>query len=123
MILTFAPPAKPWSTNEDRNLHKYKRAELIRLWHEATQMHTRSVINVYGIVQEPGIVRLQIPFKVDRRRDPHNYCGTVLKAVIDGLVGAGVWPDDTPEWVGHREPVLYKGNLVVVEITPMNGAE
>ena len=38
-----------------------------------------------------------------------------LKAIIDALVAAGVVPDDTPEWIGHREPRLVKGDTVVVE--------
>lgn len=28
-----------------------------------------------------------------------NYVSTVGKALIDGLVRGGLWPDDTPEWV------------------------
>lgn len=64
----------------------------------------------------PGIVQVDIPFAQKRRRDPHNYCGTVLKAVIDGLVKEGLWPDDTPDWVGHREPrpIIGKEGLVTI---------
>lgn len=40
-----------------------------------------------------------------RRRDPHNYFPTV-KPVVDGLIDAGLWPDDTPEWVTTTEPTL-----------------
>jgi Holliday junction resolvase RusA-like endonuclease len=68
---------------------------------------------------EPALVRVHIPFTQNRRRDPHNYCGTVVKAIIDGLVKAGAWEDDTPEYVEHLSPVLYKGDEVKVEIYPM----
>lgn len=40
-----------------------------------------------------------LPFRTAGRRDAHNYTGTVVKAVVDGLVRAGIVPDDTPEWV------------------------
>lgn len=29
-----------------------------------------------------------------------------VKACVDGLVDAGIWPDDTPDWVTTTEPVL-----------------
>ena len=70
----------------------------------------------------PTIVQLEIGFSTTRRRDPHNYCGTVLKAVIDALVNKGLWPDDTPEWIGHREPILVKGLLTKVILNNMSKA-
>jgi hypothetical protein len=66
----------------------------------------------------PSIVQLEIGFRQDRKRDPHNYCGTVLKAVVDALVAVRLWPDDTPEWVGHRESILTKGLLTKVTLWP-----
>lgn len=66
----------------------------------------------------PTIVQLEIGFPQNRTRDPHNYCGTVLKAVVDALVGIDLWPDDTPEWIGHRESILVKGSLTTVTLTP-----
>lgn len=110
MRIEFPPPARAWSTND--RIHHYERAELTRQWKGAARL----LAGRYGRL-EPGIVQIWIPFKDKRRRDPHNYCGTVLKAVIDGLVLAGAWPDDTPEWVGHREPILYRGDLVIVEVS------
>lgn len=107
----FPPPAKAWSTND--RIHHMQRAEYTRHWKGAARL----LAGRYG-PQPPGIVQIWIPFKDKRRRDPHNYCGTVLKAVIDGLVMAGLWPDDTPEYVGHREPIVYKGDKVIVRVTP-----
>lgn len=109
--IRFPIPARAWSTNE--RIHHMQRAELTRQWKGAARLLAARYKN-----QPPGIVQIWIPFNDKRRRDPHNYCGTVLKAIIDGLVMAGVWPDDTPEWVGHREPIIYKGAEVVVQITP-----
>lgn len=61
-------------------------------------------------------VTVEIPFPTKRRRDPHNYTGTVVKSIIDGLVAVGVWPDDTPEWVKVAEPVLVKGTMCRVHL-------
>lgn len=117
-MIVMPLPAEIWSTNKDRNLHHYERARLIGLWKEATMVHYRKA---YGMAnQPPSIIQIGIPVKTKGRRDPHNYCGTVLKAVIDGLVKAGAWPDDTPEYIGHREPeFLYRAKDVVIEWSPI----
>lgn len=43
-----------------------------------------------------------------KRRDPANLCAT-SKPAIDGLVDAGLVPDDTPEWVTELMPVIEPG--------------
>lgn len=114
----FPPPVAAWSTNQDRNLHPMERSKIVSQWKNTVRLLFRSHV-VKGGISLPlaaGVVHVWIPFKDKRRRDPHNYCGTVLKAIIDGLVAGGAWPDDTPEFVGHREPVLYKGTNVRVWI-------
>lgn len=101
--LSFSPPTKPWSTNQDRNLSKHERHSMIQAWKLITMVEYR---NARLGNQPPGLVLITIPFDTNRTRDPHNYCGTVVKAIIDGLVKGGAWPDDTPEYVGHLEPWL-----------------
>lgn len=65
----------------------------------------------------PSIVTVTLPVRDRRARDPHNYFATV-KPVVDGLVDAGLWPDDTPEWVTTTEPRLVpQAPAVVIEIT------
>lgn len=115
---TFKPTAKPWSTNADRNLSPHERAELIRTWKTDAKLHYTNHMNRLKVRRglQPGSVQVTIPFNRKPTGDPHNYCGTVMKAIIDGLVHAGAWPDDTPEYVGHTEPILIKGDLCVVEI-------
>lgn len=118
ITLEFPPPTKPWSTNEDRNLSPYERAARIKLWKASARMlaasHRARDTQPYPLPH--GVVQVTIPFTQVRRRDPHNYCGTVVKAVIDGLVLAKFWPDDTPEHVGHREPLLVAGTTVKVDV-------
>lgn len=124
MEITFAAPAKPWSTNEDRTMHFAKRAERIAEWKDAAMLHFISHCNKNKLTkaQRPSLVWITIPFKQKRRRDPHNYCGTVVKAIIDGLVRGGAWDDDTVEYVRHVEPTLTvdpKG-LVIVRLETLN---
>jgi len=105
----FPLPDKPWSTNEDRNLNPYARSERIAAWKDSAQLAWSSFCNREKrskLAPRPALIRIVIPFDTRRRRDPHNYCGTVLKAVIDGLVRAGAWPDDTHEYVEHLAPYL-----------------
>ncbi len=113
-------PSTPWSTNDERKMHHMVRHGFVKAWKAATKMMYRSACNKAGrkYACDPAIVRVTIPFRKGRRRDPHNYCGTVLKAVVDGLVEAGAWPDDTPEFVDHLQPVLSKGGKVKVELLP-----
>lgn len=120
MKFDFPSPDKPWSTNEDRNLNPHKRADRIKTWKEATVLGYLSYVNRNRMkkAREPSLVRVSIPFSQNRKRDPHNYCGTIVKAIIDGLVLAGAWEDDTPDYVEHLPPALYKGDAVYVEIFP-----
>lgn len=104
--LTLPVRPKPWSTNEDRNLHPHARHKRVAEWKDAAIVAYKQAKRAGLKPDGKVIVTVHIPFDQNRRRDPSNYCGTVMKAVIDGLVVAGMCPDDTPEWVGHREPVL-----------------
>lgn len=62
-----------------------------------------------------------------RRFDPHNIAGTVLKAAIDGLVDAGVIPDDDAAHLTAvtirrgdptREPGTYRLTLTLTPEAP-----
>lgn len=41
-----------------------------------------------------------------RRRDPDNLVVPLFKALVDGIVDAGIVPDDTPEYVIRTMPVI-----------------
>lgn len=70
------------------------------------------------ITQVPCQVQITIGFATNALRDPHNYVGTICKALVDQLVKQGVWPDDTPQWVSVAEPVCVKGDRVTVRLVP-----
>lgn len=59
----------------------------------------------------PGAQRLTVTLhyrpKERRRRDAHNLYPTV-KALVDGLVDAGVVPDDDTTHVSTPEPVIHE---------------
>jgi hypothetical protein len=65
---------------------------------------------------KPCALRFVLPFEVERRRDPSNYVDTVVKWSVDGLVQAGVWEDDSPEFVEVMEPLLVKGKDVRIQV-------
>lgn len=103
-----------WSINEEK--HWATKASLRRAWREAGWAYGLKVTRP----RPPSVIEVTLPFRQHRRRDPHNYVGTVVKSLIDGFVDAGLWPDDTPEWVSVAEPKIEVGPSaqVVVRIMP-----
>ena len=103
------PTYKPWSINQDRRSHYVVRSQIVAHWRAGAAYAGQQWRIASGR-------RGHLPFTVVQCRfwlphaeqaDPHNYCGTVVKAIIDGLCkGAHFWPDDTGKFVGHRESVL-----------------
>jgi crossover junction endodeoxyribonuclease RusA len=125
--IRFRPPARLLSMN-DRH-HWSVRARLARDWRLAAQVATRNAHSSgrFGSDQvgyfahlpmPPSVISIVLPVRDSRRRDPHNYFATV-KPIVDGLVDAGLWPDDTPEWVTTTEPTLSRTTTDVhIIITP-----
>mgnify|MGYP001558324303 FL=1 len=107
MTITYPAPLPPWSTNEDRNLHWGRRAERVKAWHDAAYWNAKQAgWNHPSKNNRPSTVQLTVTYPTKRRRDASNLVGTIVKASVDGLVAAGVFPDDTPEWVTVLEPVI-----------------
>lgn len=114
----FDPPAKAITLNQ-RN-HWAANARLVKEWRTAGWVYARQA--KIG-PQPPSRVTVTFPVSGNRRRDPHNWTPTV-KAIVDGLVDAGVWPDDNSDWVATVEPVLdATATQVVVTISPLSKEE
>ena len=119
--IRFRPPARLLSMN-DRH-HWRVRARLARDWRLAAQLaaephHPARLANAADLALPPSVISIVLPVRDSRRRDPHNYFATV-KPIVDGLVDAGLWPDDTPEWVTTTEPTLSRTTTDVhIIITP-----
>lgn len=104
--LAFPQPAPLLSLN-DRD-HWSIRAKGVRTWRQAAwaaahQWRQRGQVRDY---LEAGIVTVRLPVKDRRRRDPHNFTPT-LKAIVDGLVDAKLWPDDHAGHLTTTEPQLW----------------
>jgi crossover junction endodeoxyribonuclease RusA len=113
VTLTFPQPAPRLSMND--RTHWAAKAKNSRAWRTAAR---------YNAVRErlpecpPSFARVTFPVRDNRRRDADNPAPTV-KAIVDGLVDAGVWPDDTPEWVETLGSRFAKGaDVVTVELIP-----
>jgi Holliday junction resolvase RusA-like endonuclease len=110
--VTFDDPAPRLNLND--RLHWAQRAKHVKAWRHTTCDNTANAwrnfppatVEVVFGVPNPGL-----------RRDPHNWMPTV-KAIIDGLVDAGVWADDDSTHVTVLEPRFAKGKGVTVCITP-----
>jgi hypothetical protein len=124
--IRFRPPSRLLSMN-DRH-HWRVRAILARDWRLAAQVAARNARNSGQFIGQvgyifhpplpPSVISIVLPVRDSRRRDPHNYFATV-KPCVDGLVDAGLWPDDTPEWVTTTEPTLSRTTTDVhIIITP-----
>lgn len=118
VVLTFAAPAEPLSMN-DKDNRQTGRAK--QEWRNTA--HLRWIAEHPGVgpsgraFPTPAVVHVTLPFTTQRRRDPLNWARTV-KAIVDGLVRAGAFPDDSPEFVEQQIPTLVNGHLpVVVRVT------
>lgn len=110
-LIIFRPPCQLMSMND--RLHWRVKAQRTDWWRQAAWAAARPTKPM-----PPCTVHIQLPVRDKRRRDPHNYFQTV-KPIIDGLVDAKVWPDDTPEWVTTVEPTLStESRNVVVRLVP-----
>jgi crossover junction endodeoxyribonuclease RusA len=120
---SFPLPAKPLNMN-DRDGHPAQTRRRSTVWRHAAYYAAVNAINTGRLKRGLpfAVVQLTIPVKsLRRRRDPSNWAPTT-KAVVDGLVDAGVWPDDSAEFVATVEPrfvqVVRADGAVVVEIRP-----
>ena len=105
--VSFPPPAKALTLNQ--RMHWAQKAKLTAAWREAAFYAAKQARLECRV---PYLVTVVIPVKDRRKRDPHNWFPTV-KPIVDGLVDAGVWPDDNSDWVTTTEPRLEPGGELV----------
>lgn len=123
--LFFPQPGRLLNVNQ--RVHWSVRSRVTRQWRTAAHQVALMLGTPRQRVHGPSFVRLIIPVPTLHRRDPGNlYLCT--KASVDGLVDAGVWLDDTAEYVETLEPRLVhiprsKGIVPTVElvIVPRTG--
>jgi hypothetical protein len=118
VVLVFEAPAPPISMNEGDSwkVRKASAAWRDRAYFAWCEAHP-GVGPAGRRFPSPASVHVALAFPTNRRRDPINFAKTV-KHIVDGIVMAGAWPDDTPEFVTQNIPSLLKGNQCVVRVAP-----
>lgn len=121
LVLEAIAPGPLMSMNQ--RTHWATNAKAVKNWRYWASIVGRSYSSPRLNRRGPSIVTVELPVPDKRRRDPHNYIATV-KPIIDGLVDAGLWPDDTPEWVTVAEPrlIVRRDHLVRILIDPRTPA-
>lgn len=105
---------RPWLSSNDRD-HWGRRKGLTEYYrHTACQIAKDLDVPTFEMVA----LDVALAFGDNRRRDAHNYLPTV-KAIIDGLVDAGVLYDDSDRYVVsttiRRDETCPKGVSLVIE--------
>ncbi len=98
---TIEDSVRPWTTNAERTWHYQKRAKIVKDARERWFFLTKEA-------RIPKINKIRvavIPLSRDRRWKPDvAACYPAVKAAIDGIVDAGVIPDDNPD---HLESITF----------------
>lgn len=92
--ITVHVPCRVWSVNEERRWHWRQRADAQRQVREAAALLAAKV----GAQLTPVTIEVTPLLPRGRRQDAGN-CVTVAKPAIDGLVDAGVIPDDSGRYL------------------------
>lgn len=93
---TLVIEGKLFTLNGERSMHYHKRAKLVKTWREAAYLAALEA-------KVPKMESMEVVF-IPCRKDRRHMADTgghfpVAKACIDGLVDAGVIPDDGPQFV------------------------
>ena len=90
---------RPWTTNKERTEHHMTRAKRVKEWREAFAWLARAQ-------RIPPLVSARIaakPWQKGGVLQDVAACNPAVKAAIDGLVDAGVLPDDSPAYLTSVE--------------------
>lgn len=112
VVVSFERPA-PLLNMNDRQGWRAKAAR-VKLWRQAAAWAAVAA----KVQPRTGrtLVKVTLPIRTtNTRRDPSNFAPCV-KAIVDGLTDAGVWPDDHAGWVVTQEPTFVRGTTVTVEL-------
>lgn len=103
--------------------HWAKRKTIARNWHRKVTTACKKY-KIDPIENFPICIITQTRFKINRGRDVSN-CFVANKLIEDGLVKAGILPDDTPEYVDRHivlKPIKKFGKSeTLVILTDMKG--
>ena len=109
----FSPPVDgkgnkiyPTSINQLAGRHWAVRARALSGYKTKMRVlgHSWKDYNSYPL--PPVDIQVTLPFTEHRRRDPHNYTGTNVKAIVDALVAEEILVDDTEDYVTILDPII-----------------
>ena len=86
---------RPWTTNGERAANRWQRAELVKTWRSAFHVLAKSE----KIPELEWISVTVEPHQKGGRLQDVGACNPAVKAAIDGIVDAGVLPDDSPKYM------------------------
>ncbi|GAX57246.1 hypothetical protein SO3561_08816 [Streptomyces olivochromogenes] len=113
-------PAKTKLINANQNLHFRRKAEMVKVIRNAAWTMARHS-------DIPALQRAHVYFVIHpdtsiKRRDPGNWAPSA-KAAVDGLVDAGILPDDNKDHLLGPDPRIgtpVKGSQLVLWITDLD---
>ena len=86
---------RPWTTNGERAGNRWQRAELVKTWRSAFHVLAKS-----EWMPEMEWISVTVePHQKGGRLQDVGACHPAVKAAIDGVVDAGVLPDDSPKYM------------------------
>ena len=116
MTVTIEFPPPDLYLNANDRTHWAVKAARVKNWRWATYVYA---ITLYLGPQPRSRIGISLPVRsLNIRRDGSNFCLT-QKACVDGLVDAGLWPDDCGQYVVTEEPTFHLGGNVRITITEL----
>jgi crossover junction endodeoxyribonuclease RusA len=104
---------RPWTTNAERAGNHWERARLVKEWRNAFHLLAKEA----KIPPMKWMAVTAEPFSDAKgRQQDVAACNPAVKAAIDGLVDAGILPDDSPQYltsVTFLSPKKNKNALVL----------
>jgi crossover junction endodeoxyribonuclease RusA len=86
---------RPWTTNGERAGNRWARAEMVKEWRTAFHLLTKDA----GIPAMSWMSVTVEPHQKGGRLQDVGACNPAVKAAIDGIVDAGILPDDSPQYM------------------------
>lgn len=102
-------PGRPTTINEFIRLHRMKAHGITRDYRDQATWLARQAGMHRAKVSFIELVEVCPEYRTNRSLPDTGAAVLVVKAIVDGLVDAGVVPNDTPAYVGsqlHRPPAL-----------------
>lgn len=117
--ITLEPPAKFINAND--RLHFHVKNELTQAWRNAARIAVLTLRQPLLPKYDRAHIVVAYRFPDNRRRETSNLQPT-SKAIVDGLVDAGVVPDDSDQYVvgpDNRRHIPNGSPLVTITIRPL----